>query len=46
MKYTNRHGAIWSIVDRIQTAPDMRKTIHHDKETYHRDRDLKNAFRL
>jgi hypothetical protein len=45
MKYTERHGLIWSRVDRIQTAPDMRKAermIQRGSD----ERELKNAFRL
>lgn len=50
MKYTNRHGAIWSQVDRIQCAPDRTTIYNRDREKAisldRTDRDLKNAFRL
>lgn len=44
MKYTAKHGSLWVRVDRIQTAPDMRRTVY--TETQRKDYYLKNGFRL
>lgn len=45
-KHTNRHGLIWEKVDRIQTAPDMRKAERIVKTSDNVERELRNAFRL
>lgn len=44
-KRTNRHGLIWSRVDKIQTTPDMRREIFNEKPP-RLERELKNAYRL
>jgi hypothetical protein len=44
-KKTGRHGLIWSKVDRIQTAPDMRREVLFEKSP-RLERELKNAYRL
>ncbi|QIG69387.1 hypothetical protein EVB79_017 [Rhizobium phage RHph_N3_13] len=36
---------LWSTVDRIQTAPDMRRTVYIPEVHFKKDRELKNAFR-
>jgi len=45
MKYTGRHGTLWERVDRLQTAPDMKKTVHTEKPTQCDDYHLKNSYR-
>ena len=49
MKHTTRHGLLWDRVDRIQTAPDMRKEtspVKTGRVLTSDEWELKNAFRL
>lgn len=36
---------LWNLVDKIQTAPDMRRTVYLPDVHYRKERELKNAFR-
>jgi hypothetical protein len=47
MKHGSRSGSLWTRVDRIQSAPDMRKTVLNENPLKSRDDyELKNAYRL